>query len=129
MPGDWLASLLDARKALAGTTSVDRPAFVMRHGTMRIGLYCPKETDRQTPHAQDEIYIVLAGTATVTVDADRRPCASGDVIFVSAGVNHRFEAFSKDFELCVVFWGPDGGERNAPPKDNLLPTGPPSLRP
>jgi quercetin dioxygenase-like cupin family protein len=42
--------------------------------------------------------------------ADRRPFAPGDVIFVEAGVVHRFEDFSPDFTTWVVFWGPEGGE-------------------
>jgi hypothetical protein len=33
------------------------------------------------------------------------------VLFVAAGVPHRFEEFSRDFAAWVVFWGPKGGER------------------
>jgi hypothetical protein len=32
------------------------------------------------------------------------------MLFVPAGVEHRFEDFSDDFAVWVVFWGPDGGE-------------------
>ena len=35
---------------------------------------------------------------------------AGDVIFVEAGVPHRFEGYGEDFATWVVFWGPEGGE-------------------
>jgi len=31
-------------------------------------------------------------------------------LFVHAGVEHRFEEFTNDLSMWVVFWGPDGGE-------------------
>ena len=34
----------------------------------------------------------------------------GDVLFVPARSEHRFEDFSDDLGLWVVFWGPAGGE-------------------
>ena len=35
----------------------------------------------------------------------------GDLIFVPAGAEHRFEDFSDDLETWVAFYGPEGGER------------------
>jgi hypothetical protein len=32
------------------------------------------------------------------------------VLFVPADVEHRFEEFSDDLALWVVFYGPEGGE-------------------
>lgn len=37
--------------------------------------------------------------------------APGDFLFVPAGVEHRFEEFTDDLAVWVVFYGPDGGER------------------
>ena len=34
----------------------------------------------------------------------------GDVLFVPAGVTHRFENFTADLTVWVVFYGPEGGE-------------------
>ena len=38
----------------------------------------------------------------------------GDLLFVPAGVEHRFEEFSDDLAVWVVFYGPDGGEQAGP---------------
>lgn len=36
---------------------------VMSHGTMTVEIFAPKEFDYQTPHEQDELYIIASGTA------------------------------------------------------------------
>lgn len=81
------------------------------HGTMRVLLFKPQSEDRQEPHRQDEVYIVLSGTGTFRKADDLRSFKAGDVIFVEAGVEHRFESFSEDFATWVVFWGLEGGEK------------------
>jgi len=35
---------------------------------------------------------------------------AGDVLFVAAGVEHRFSNFSEGFATWVFFYGPTGGE-------------------
>ncbi|MBA2675680.1 cupin domain-containing protein [Ramlibacter sp.] len=82
----------------------------LAHGTMSVELYAPVGTDPQTPHAQDELYLVHAGTATLVVAGEPVACAPGTVVFVPARAEHRFERFSADFSAWVVFWGPAGGE-------------------
>lgn len=110
---DWLVSLDDIMRRLEATPDGKRLHYPIRHGSMRVGVYAPSPRDPQAPHDQDELYIVIAGTGTFTKGAERRPFRPGDVIFVEAGAEHRFEAFSEDFATWVVFWGPKGGEAEA----------------
>lgn len=106
---DWLIPLGAAREALF---EADHPfAVLLKHGTMSVELYAPVGEDNQTPHAQDELYVVVAGTGMFNKAGERRPFGPGDVIFVEAGVEHRFEGFTDDFQTWVIFWGPKGGER------------------
>jgi mannose-6-phosphate isomerase-like protein (cupin superfamily) len=83
---------------------------VMAHGTMSLEIFAPKETDYQTPHEQDELYIVMSGSGEFISDGVSYDFAPGDVLFVPAGVEHRFVRFTPDFVTWVVFWGPKGGE-------------------
>lgn len=78
---------------------------------MRAGVYGPSGSDPQGPHDQDELYIVAQGTGVFAKGGERTPFAAGDLLFVEAGTDHRFEHFSDDFLTWVVFWGPAGGER------------------
>jgi mannose-6-phosphate isomerase-like protein (cupin superfamily) len=87
----------------------------MKHGSMSLRFYAPRGTDPQTPHEQDEIYLVASGRGFFVQGVDeknleRRHFGPGDVIFVPAGRIHRFEGFSDDFGTWVIFWGPLGGE-------------------
>jgi mannose-6-phosphate isomerase-like protein (cupin superfamily) len=80
------------------------------HGTMRLGLYAPRDHDPQEPHGQDELYFVHAGTGCFICGESTQSFEPGDALFVPAGAVHRFEDFSDDFAAWVVFWGPHGGE-------------------
>jgi mannose-6-phosphate isomerase-like protein (cupin superfamily) len=92
------------------TSGEARLAVALRHGSMRALLYAPKGADPQTPHRQDEIYIVQSGTGTFTKGAEQFQFGPGDVIFVEAGAAHHFSFFSDDFAAWAIFWGPEGGE-------------------
>ena len=88
-----------------------RFATLFTHGTFELELYAPRGHDPQQPHRKDELYVVVAGTGTFVCGDDRTPFGPGDCLFAAAGVIHRFEAFTDDLVVWVVFWGPDGGER------------------
>ncbi len=70
-----------------------------------VGMYRPGEMDDQTPHARDEIYIVATGAGEFVCADEREDFVPGDVFYVPAGIEHRFENFSKDFSTWVVFIG------------------------
>ncbi|HEX4892107.1 MAG TPA: cupin domain-containing protein [Hyphomicrobiaceae bacterium] len=112
---NWLVTLAEAKAA--PIPEGRRSAELMKRGSMTLRYYAPKGIDPQTPHDQDEIYIVQSGTGFVlsgpTEDKlDRRPFGPGDAIFVPAHHVHRFVEFSSDFAVWVVFWGPVGGEKS-----------------
>ncbi len=86
-------------------------AFVFEHGTLQIKMYRPDREDLQKPHNRDEVYVVAHGSGWFLNGAERHPFQTGDVLFVPAGVIHRFEQFTDDFCTWVVFYGPEGGEK------------------
>ena len=85
-------------------------ALLLSHGSMNLRWYVPKGTDPQTPHDQDEIYIVASGTGTFVRGDERVAFGPNDALFVAAHEVPRFEDFSPDFATWVVFYGPKGGE-------------------
>ncbi|MFO1050399.1 MAG: cupin domain-containing protein [Geminicoccaceae bacterium] len=107
---EWLVPLDRIMASLEETADGKRVAYPIRHGSMRVGVYAPRGRDPQSPHEQDEIYIVISGRGTFVKGAERRPFGPGDVIFVEAGAEHRFEEFDAEFATWVVFWGAKGGE-------------------
>lgn len=70
-------------------------------------------TDPQSPHAEDELYIVMSGRAKVFVGGHTRPVVAGSIVFVGAGVEHRFLDIEARLVLLVVF-GPAEYSRKSP---------------
>lgn len=90
---------------------------VMEHGSMTVEIYRPQKTDPQKPRRQDELYIIISGNGEFLNGGRRSNFSPGDVLFVPAGIEHRFENFSDDFVTWVIFYGPNGGERSGLPAD------------
>jgi mannose-6-phosphate isomerase-like protein (cupin superfamily) len=96
--------------AMLPTPDGKRSAVVFEHGSLQVKLYAPRGADPQQPHTRDEVYVVARGTGCFVNGPHRHAFAPHDVLFVKAGVVHRFDAFSDDFLVWVFFYGPEGGE-------------------
>jgi mannose-6-phosphate isomerase-like protein (cupin superfamily) len=75
------------------------------HGGLTLELFAPRGRDRQSSHSQDELYIVIAGTAVLDIDGEEHPCSVGDALFVAARIPHQFMRISDDFATWAIFWG------------------------
>ena len=106
------ASVAEALAMLPGAGD-QRFAKVLEHESLLVEIYAPRGTDPQQPHTRDELYVVVTGSGRFVNDGERHAFEPGDVLFVPAGVVHRFEEFTQDLVVWVVFYGPEGGERAA----------------
>ena len=77
----------------------------LRVPAMSLGVYRLNagQEDLQTPHHEDEIYVVLEGRAVLRVGGREVPAVPGSVLFVEAEAEHRFERIEEDFAALVVF--------------------------
>ena len=105
------------RDALARLPTPAGKRFVtmFEHGSLALEMYAPRGSDPQTPHTRDELYVVVAGSGVFACGDERVPFAPGDALFAPAGAIHRFEEFSADLAVWVMFYGPEGGEAASPP--------------
>ena len=85
---------------------------LFEHGTLSVEMYRPVGRDPQTPHTRDEVYVIARGSGNFVNGDEQHPFKPGEVLFVPAGVVHRFENFTDDFAAWVFFYGPEGGERD-----------------
>jgi len=97
--------------------NADNLPFVelFQHGSLSVEMYQPLGQDLQAPHTRDEVYVVASGSGEFVNNGQRRPFEPGELLFVPAGVEHRFENFSDDFAAWVIFYGPEGGEQSRAP--------------
>lgn len=64
--------------------------------------------DHQKPHTEDEVYYVVSGKAAVRIGGEETLVGPGSVIFVPAGVVHRFLHIEEEVR-AIVFWSPPRG--------------------
>lgn len=88
----------------------ERSVGLFEHGSLVVKLYAPRGHDPQTPHSRDEVYVVARGSGEFVCAGTRQAFGPNDLLFAAAGVEHRFENFSDDFAVWVMFYGPEGGE-------------------
>src|SRR5204863_3759647 len=71
---------------------------------LELGVYVlvAPEPDRQQPHDDDEIYVVLEGTGVLQVEDAEIPVQEGSAVFVEAGADHRFSAY-EHLSVLVMF--------------------------
>ena len=71
---------------------------------LELGVYVlvAPEPDRQQPHEDDEVYIVLEGSGVLDVAGEQVPVHEGAAVFVEAGVDHRFTAYEQ-LAVLVLF--------------------------
>lgn len=73
---------------------------------MSLEIFAPRNHDYQTPHSQDEMYVIVRGQGTFVLENESIEFEPGDVFIVPAGKPHRFSKFSNDLVTWVLFWGP-----------------------
>jgi mannose-6-phosphate isomerase-like protein (cupin superfamily) len=71
---------------------------------MEIGVYVlvAPEPDRQQPHADDEVYVVLEGSGALEVEGEQTRLREGEAIFVPAGADHRWVGY-ENLSVLVIF--------------------------
>ena len=74
---------------------------------LEIGVYVlvAPEPDRQQPHADDEVYVVLEGRGTLTIEGESVELSEGKAAFVPAGADHGFTGY-EGLSVLVVFARP-----------------------
>jgi mannose-6-phosphate isomerase-like protein (cupin superfamily) len=95
-----LLNAIDALKQATGKVSVE----LMKQPGMSLEYFSPQMIDTQTPHTQDELYIIVRGHGKLNRNGELIICKAGDALFVPAQMPHHFEDFSDDFATWVIFF-------------------------
>jgi mannose-6-phosphate isomerase-like protein (cupin superfamily) len=74
---------------------------------LEIGVYVlvAPEPDRQQPHADDEVYVVLQGRGVLSIEGESVEVSEGKAVFVPAGADHQFTGY-EGLSVLVVFTRP-----------------------
>jgi quercetin dioxygenase-like cupin family protein len=94
-------------RVIAGAGEYTAESWVehLRVADLSVGTYCIPAggSDEQSPHTEDEIYIVTVGRAKLASGGAEIAVRPGSVIYVPAGEVHRFTDIAEDLAVVVVF--------------------------
>jgi mannose-6-phosphate isomerase-like protein (cupin superfamily) len=93
--------ITEAKARLAATGGYE---VVHRSPGLELGVYVlvAPEPDRQQPHEDDEVYVVLEGSGVLEVGGERVELQEGNAVFVPAGAEHRFVGYER-LSVLVIF--------------------------
>ena len=96
-------------EATSRRLQADRGGYEVVHESpgLEVGVYvlAAPEPDRQQPHEDDEVYVVLEGRGTLEVEGSDVDMEEGQAMFVAAHAEHRFAAYEQ-LSLLVIFTRP-----------------------
>lgn len=95
---------LEKIKELASKSN-ERYLEFLRVPDMSMGLYTLKagEKDLQSPHNEDEVYLVLKGEAKVQIEDEKETIEAGSIVYVPARAAHNFLDIREELQLLVFF--------------------------
>lgn len=101
------AGVIDLRAAAGRLADTGGYEIVHESPGLELGVYAlvAPEPDRQQPHADDEVYVVLEGRGTLEVEGTPHRMTEGDAVCVPAGAEHRFTGY-ENLTVLVVFARP-----------------------
>lgn len=95
--------------AAAQARLAERGGYEIVHESpgLEVGVYVlvAPEPDRQQPHADDEVYVVLDGSGVLEIEGESVALDKGHAAFVPAGADHRFTAY-EHLAVLVIFTRP-----------------------
>jgi mannose-6-phosphate isomerase-like protein (cupin superfamily) len=77
----------------------------LQYPSLSVGLYVLPAggIDGQQPHTEDEVYYVVSGRGMFTHADEERAVQAGSILFVAAGVEHRFHSITEALHFIVFF--------------------------
>lgn len=100
-----MANIIDLHGHLASRDTANSYDELLRIPSLSFGVYIltAGAVDNQTPHGEDEIYVVSSGQAQFEASGESQPVGPGSIILVERDVDHRFHSITEDLTLLVFF--------------------------
>ena len=100
----------DVADQLAADGETETEAMREVSFSLEVMRFEPGDEDRMHAHAEEEIYIIKAGEATLVTDDESVEVEPGDVVHLSPGTDHQFTDFDGEFVVTVVYAPAEGSQ-------------------
>jgi mannose-6-phosphate isomerase-like protein (cupin superfamily) len=93
---EWIARQRDSGRAYLE---------FLRVPSLSLGIYSlpAGSIDSQQPHTEDEIYLISSGRGSIQIGTEDHLVQPGSLVYVPAGVEHRFHSIAEDLTTLVFF--------------------------
>ena len=104
MQDGWqLFHLDELLKKVAGSEPRFHEFLHVRSMSMAVYRLPKGAKDMQSPHLEDEIYVVIEGKATLMVNGKEQEASKGAILFVAANTPHTFFDIKEDLTVLAFF--------------------------
>ena len=78
--------------------------------SLQVMRFEPGDEDPMHAHAEEEIYAINTGEATLVTEDESVAVESGDVVHLGSGTEHQFTDFSDEFVVTVMYAPAEGSQ-------------------
>lgn len=80
--------------------------------SLQVMRFEPDDEDPMHAHAEDEIYHIDTGEATLVTEGESVEVKSGDIVHLSPGTEHQFTDFEDEFVVTVMYAPAEGSQES-----------------
>ncbi len=100
----------DVADQLADDEEGERETIREEQFSLQVMRFEPGDEDPMHAHAEEEIYQINTGKATLVTEDESVEVGSGDVVHLSPGTEHQFTDFSDTFVTTVMYAPAEGSQ-------------------
>jgi mannose-6-phosphate isomerase-like protein (cupin superfamily) len=78
--------------------------------SLQVMRFEPGDEDPMHAHAEEEIYVINTGEATLVTEDESVEVAAGDVVHLGSGTDHQFIDFDDEFVVTVMYAPAEGSQ-------------------
>lgn len=78
--------------------------------SLQVMRFEPGDEDPMHAHAEEEIYVINTGEATLATEDESVEVSPGDVVHLGSGTKHQFTDFDGEFAVTVMYAPAEGSQ-------------------
>lgn len=102
----------DAASQLVDGAESENEAMRESSFSLQVMRFEPDDEDPMHAHAEDEIYHINTGEATLVTEDESVVVESGDVVHLSPETEHQFTDFEGEFVVTVMYAPAEGSQES-----------------
>ena len=103
-------NIADVAEQLAADGEMETELMREVSFSLQVMRFEPGDEDPMHAHAEEELYLIHTGEATLVTDDESVEVASGDVVHLGSGTDHQFTDFTDEFVVAVMYAPAEGSQ-------------------